>query len=153
MSRNTLPVADRLAIRELIDRYNDVINHREWTGLTGLFAPDAVWEMVGPVNLRFEGAPKIAGGIRWTVSRQEVLVQLCSAVVIEGHGPDRASVRSTMIEMSRVREGEPGVHAAGTYHDEVSRVDGVWRFARRVVRVCYSDSVPVPPAIHESRAS
>jgi hypothetical protein len=153
MSRNTLPVADRLAIRELVDRYNDAINHREWTVLTGLFTPDAVWEMAAPVNLRFEGAPKIAGGIRWSVSRQDVLVQVSSAVVIEGNGPDRASVRSTMIEFGRPREGEPGMHSAGTYYDQVSRVDGVWRFAHRVFRVRYTDNVAVPGEVHENRAS
>ena len=152
-SRNSLPVADRLAIRELVDRYNDAINHRDWTVLASLFTPDAVWEMATPLNLRFEGAPKIAGGIRWSVGRQEVLVQITSAVVIEGNGPDRAAVRSTMIEFGRPREGEPGMHSAGTYYDQVSRQDGVWRFAHRVFRVRYTDNLAVPGEVHENRPS
>jgi hypothetical protein len=153
LPRNSLPVADRLAIRELIDRYNDAINHREWTVLTGLFNPDAVWEIATPVQLRFESAPKIAGGIRWLVSRQDVLVQVSSAVVIEASGPDRASVRSTIIEFGRPREGEPGMHSAGTFYDQVCKLDGVWRFAVRMFRVRYTDNLAVPGEVHENRPS
>lgn len=152
-SRNFVPVAERLAIRELVDHYNDAINHRDWTVLAGLFAPDAVWEMAEPFNWRFEGAPRIAGGIRWIVGRQELLVQITSALVIESIGPDRATVRSTMIEFGRPREGEPGMHSAGTHYDQVAKQDGLWRFTHRVFRVRYTDNLPVPGQVHENRAS
>ena len=154
MSRHGLPVADRLLIRELVDRYNDIINHREWTALTSLFTPDAVWEMEGTTALRFEGAPKIAGAIRWNVSRQAALVQIGSGVVIEPSGLDRASVRSSVLEFARAREDEPGIHTAGTFQDQViKQLDGVWRFAHRVFRVRYTESLPGQGEIHENRAS
>lgn len=152
-SRHELTVADRLAIRELVDRYNDAINHRDWPMLATLFAPDAVWEIAAPVHLRLEGAPKIAGGIRWAVSRQEVLVQVTSAVVIESSAPDRATVRSTMTEFSRVREGDAGMQSVGTFYDQVSKLDGAWCFAQRLFRVRYSDIVPAPARLPEDRAS
>lgn len=154
LSRHGLPVTDRLLIRELVDRYNDVINQREWAALTSLFTPDAVWEIAGPTSLRFEGAPKIAGAIRWNVSRQVALIQIGSGVVIEPSGMDRASVRSTMLELGRAREDEPGMHTAGTFHDHVvKQLDGVWRFAHRVFRVRYTESLPGQGATHENRAS
>ena len=154
MSRHGLPVADRLLIRELVDRYTDIINHREWAALTGLFTPDAVWETAGPTSLRFEGAPKIAGAIRWNVSRQVALVQIGSGVVIDPSGLDRASVRSTMLELGRAREDGPGMQTAGTFHDHViKQLDGVWRFAHRVFRVRYTDSLPSQGEIQENRAS
>jgi hypothetical protein len=58
-----------------------------------------------------------------------------------------------MIEFGRPREGAPGMHSAGTYYDQVSKQDGVWRFAHRVFRVRYTDNLAVPGQVHENRAS
>jgi len=150
--RIELTVADRLAIRELVDRYNDAINHRNWVGLAGLFAPDATWEVAAPLNLRFESSAKIAGGLRWMIGRMELLVQVSSAVVITALEPDRALVRSTMIEFSRQRPGGAGMRSTGTHHDEVQRTAGTWYFKHRTFRTRYLDHAPLPGEVHENCA-
>ena len=143
---------DRLAIRDLIDRYNDAVNHRDWAALRETFTEDAIWEVAAPVNLRFQGAGEIAGGIRGSVGRQEFLVQSSSAIVIEQTTSELASARSTMIEMGRPKEGGPGMHAAGTYYDELAKVNGKWRFKHRIFRVRYMDEIAVPGKIYENVA-
>jgi hypothetical protein len=40
---------DRLAVRELIERSSDLINHQEWTRLMSLFIDDIVWERRPPM--------------------------------------------------------------------------------------------------------
>lgn len=144
-------VAARLEIRELIDRYNDAINHRNWTNLRALFAADAVWEVAPPIDLKFQTADKIAAGIEWSVGRLEFLVQTSSAVVIELHTPQRASARSTLIELGRPKPGgPPGMRAAGTYYDELTREGGTWRFKHRMLRVRYMDEVANPGQVFEN---
>ena len=144
-----LAVADRLAIRELIDRYNDAVNHRDWSSLRDLFASDAVWEVAPPIGLHFEGSQAIADGIEWSVGRQEVLVQSSSSIVIEMQSSERATVRSTLVEFGRPKASGVGIHAAGTYYDELTQENGAWRFKRRTLRIRYIDEVAVPGAIYE----
>ena len=55
---------DRLAIRELIERYSDALNRRDFAVLAGLFTPDARWSADPPFDIAFEGeaiAPSIGG--------------------------------------------------------------------------------------------
>jgi ketosteroid isomerase-like protein len=145
-----LVVADRLAIRELIDRFSDAVNQRDFRHLQELFASDAVWEVTPPIGLRFEGAAKIADGIEWSISRQQVLVQISSGIVIELKSPQCATARSTVVEFGRPKETGVGMHSAGTYCDELAREHGEWRFQRRTLRVRYVDEVALPGQIFES---
>ena len=39
----------------LIGRYHAAINLQDWENLEDVFTTDAVWEVLAPVNLRFEG--------------------------------------------------------------------------------------------------
>ena len=145
-----LSVADRLAIRELIDRYNDAVNHRNWKELRELFAHDAVWEVAPPIGLHFQGSQQIADGIEWSLGRHEVLVQSSSAIVIEVQSPEQATARSTLVEFGPPKETGVGLHAAGTYYDELARENGTWRFKRRTLRVRYMDEVSIPRDVYET---
>lgn len=148
-SRMDATAADRLAIRELVDRYNDAVNHRNWVALEALFATESVWEVAPPISLKFEGAQKIAAGIQWSVGRLEFLVQSSSAIVVELQGADRATARSTLIEFGRSKEA--GMRAAGTYYDDVVKERGEWRFKHRTLRVRYMDSAESPGEIYDNR--
>jgi ketosteroid isomerase-like protein len=136
--------ADRLALRELVERYHAAINERDFVLLADVFAPDAVWEALAPVNLRFEGHDAILAGLRQSVGRQEVLVQSCSGVVVTLRDRATASIRSTLMEFGRERDGGAGWEAVGFYDDEVRKDDGTWRFIRRTLRVRYMGQREVP---------
>jgi ketosteroid isomerase-like protein len=129
--------ADRLAIRELIDRYHAAINRHDWELLDTLFASDAVWEAHAPINLRFDGHEAVMNGLRNSVLRQELLVQSCSGVNVMMEDASRTKVTSTLIEFGREKESGHGWCAVAFYDDEVRKDHGRWKFARRTLQVRY----------------
>jgi ketosteroid isomerase-like protein len=142
-SRDTA-TADRVALRELVDRYHAAINQRDFALLGDVFAPDAVWEALAPVNLRFEGHRSVIEGLRQSVGRQEVLVQSCSGVVITLRDARTASIHSTLTELGRERDGGAGWEAIGFYDDEARKDGDTWRFVRRTLRLRYMGKRDLP---------
>jgi hypothetical protein len=138
----------RVAVRDLIDRYHAAINRREWGLLSDLFAADAVWEALSPIDLRFEGHDAVISGLKASVGRQEVLVQSSSGLVIDLNGPDSATVQSTLIEFGR--ENGSGWSAVGFYADNVVLQGGSWRFVRRTLRVRYMGNAQVGGQVFEA---
>lgn len=136
-------VEDRLAIRELIDRYHAAINHGDVEMLASVFAEDAVWEVGEPVNLRFVGRAAIVEGLHRTVNRQEVLIQSSSGLVIRCTAPSLADVQSTLIEFGRERGTGKGWCAVGFYYDTVIKDDRAWRFKQRSLQLRSLGDVPV----------
>jgi hypothetical protein len=83
-------------------------------------------------------------GLRQSVERQELLAQSCSGVVVTLRDRATASIRSTLMEFGREREGGAGWEAVGFHDDEVRKDDGTWRFVRRTLRVRYMASARCP---------
>jgi uncharacterized protein (TIGR02246 family) len=140
VTENTLA---HLAIRDLLDRYTDALNRRDWGALQTLFTADGVWDAGGPEMgaqaFRFETAAACAAGIAGLVSPAELCVQSNHAVVIEVRG-DSASARTTVNELVLL-PGAPGLMTIwGTYHDDLRReADGEWRFRERRFRYTWID--------------
>jgi ketosteroid isomerase-like protein len=64
---------DKLAIQETMYRYSDALNRADWAAFEAVFAPDAVWEMHGPRDRRYEGAAAIAGNISRLVANVDMM--------------------------------------------------------------------------------
>lgn len=141
-------------IRELIDRYHCAINRKDWVLLADVFAEDAAWRALEPVNLAFDGRPAILEGLRASVLRQQLLVQNCAGVVITRTDEHTASVQSTLMEFGRENGAERGWAAVGFY-DDLVRLDGdTWRFVERTLTVRYMGDVDLSGQVFESgRAS
>ena len=137
--------ADRSAIRELCDLYHAAVNFRDWSLLADIFAPDATWYAMPPIDLRFEGISAIIEGVRASVERQEILVQTSSGLVIDLHGIGAASVRSTLAEFGR-EPGKDGWSAVAFFDDRVVKMDNVWRFAARTVHLRHLGAFPISGA-------
>lgn len=127
---------DQLAIRSLIDRYCDATLRHDWPALAPLFAPDAVWNVEGPMSITLTGREAVAGGLAQMVGSLPWLVQLPGAVVIDVQG-DRARARTTLHEVGRTPDGQP-MYSHGVYFDELVKEAGVWRFAKRAFRFRYA---------------
>jgi SnoaL-like domain len=134
---NAIPVADRLAIHDLLARYAWALDTGDIDGLVSCFTSDAVvieevfedpdrWE--GHAGIRRLGqhyfsAPGFPG-------RQHHVTQ----VLIAGD-ESRARVRAfTFVTECR---GEPPflLRFAGYYEDQVAKVQGEWVFTERVIRL------------------
>lgn len=95
---------DRLAVRDLIERSSDVINHQEWTALVALFTDDAVWERLPPTPWKLEGREAIRTFLAGNVDKLDVLLYAVSATAIDVQDPEHASARSTMSELIRFKK-------------------------------------------------
>ena len=133
---------DRSAIRELCDLYHAAVNFRDWSLLADIFAPDATWFGMPPIDLRFEGISAIIEGVRASVERQEILVQTSSGLVIDLHDTDAGSVKSTLLEFGR-EPGKDGWSAVAVFNDRVIKLDGMWRFAARTVHLHHLGTLPI----------
>ena len=130
---------DRLAIQDLINRYSDAVTRADWDQCEAVFAPDAAWE--SPLGLRFESRAAFLEVLRSTTST-DLLIQTPHSSVITLIGPDRAKATSTIHELSRgvvpanSKLGKAGaeinVDQFGIYYDDLARIDGLWKFTRRV---------------------
>ncbi|AKF04871.1 nuclear transport factor 2 family protein [Sandaracinus amylolyticus] len=136
---------DRLAIREVLDRASDAINHHEWDRLETTFASRIVWERRSSDAWRLDGREAIRAFLTGNEEHIEVLLYAVSATSIELHDAGHATARSTMSEHIRVLETGATVHVVGTYTDELVREDGEWRIAHRTFVPRYEEDGP-PPA-------
>lgn len=120
---------DRFAIRELIDRYCDAVNERDWDAFAGCFAEDGVWDVGPPISFRHEGRSQIFNFVRTEVPKRECIIQTAHAVKITLNG-DAATARSTMREIIRSPDGS-GMQMWATYYDTLIRAAEGWQFKLR----------------------
>lgn len=120
---------DREAIRELLARYCFHLDGYTLAELGALFTQDGWWisrngSAQGPAGIEtFMGAlvpPPAPGAGR---------KHLTTNIVIEPDG-DRAAVKSNFLVV-RDTDAGPAISVAGTYVDEVKKVNGAWLFQRR----------------------
>lgn len=133
---------DRLAIRELVERWSDGTNNHDWAALEDLFTEDAVWDVGAPLNFRIEGSKQIVAALREKMRPSQYVVQTPHAIIVTVQG-NTASARSTIHEVCRFADGT-GLEMMGTYFDELVRTDMGWRFQRRNYRCTLLN--PHPPA-------
>ena len=139
---------DVVAIINLVNRYTDAINRRDWATVSDVFAEDGIWDVggpdAGPFCFLFEGRGAVVSGIRGLVEGLEFLVQKSFAPVITVSG-DRATASVTVEEESRAPGAIDGGHIFGMYTDHIRRdADGQWRFERREFRFIYMETRQYP---------
>ena len=151
---------DRLAIQDLIFRYSDAVTRADWVQCEAVFAPDAVWE--SPLGLRFDGRAAFVEMLRTTTSN-DLLIQTPHSPVITLVDTDRATATTTIHELSRgVAPADSALGAAGAeinidqygvYYDELARIDGQWKFTRRVFVPVYIHTGGVVGDVFTSRSA
>ena len=120
-------VADRLAIRERIEAYNDAVFRHDLADYAECWAADAHWE-VG--EHRAEGRQAISDlWVKLMAGFERAGMYVAhGAVSIDG---DTATARSYMLEMLKQIDGAERF-VSGRYDDDLRRDDdGEWRFVSR----------------------
>jgi SnoaL-like domain len=134
MSVDSSALADRFAIRELIDRYCYAVNERDWAALESCWDEDGVWDVGKPLNFKLEGRKAIVGIASTKISEEDYVVQTPHATVIWLDG-EQARAHSTMTEVVRHKGGAGGMQILATYTDSLIKRDGQWRFKVRTYRI------------------
>jgi hypothetical protein len=136
-------LAAHIAVRDLLDRYTDAVNERDWVTLAQLFTDSGVWDLRtvdGQHNQLFEGGQEVAEGIGRLVETTQRVIQMNHAPVIQVEGR-QATARSTIQEVSWMPDGT-SVVLFGTYHDTIIQgEDGEWRFAKRQFRMKHFEAL------------
>lgn len=136
-------LGDRMAIRDLADRYAMAVTCRDWAAVAACFHDDATWAVPG-VGLAFAGREQIAEGIRGAVEPNAFHMLMPHAFVIDSLSPDRATARSVLHEVFQRPGGTDGAKVLGVYTDLVTRRDGLWLFADRRFDIYLMDASGLP---------
>ena len=130
---NPAELADRLAIQDVLHRYAELVDRREWTALEEVFAEDAT---VDYASTGGQSGP-LRPVMEWLARALEpwpLNLHFISNVRIELDG-DRARARS-YFQAPMGRVAADGTHEAvvnaGYYRDELVRTPEGWRIRERV---------------------
>lgn len=123
-------IEDRLAIRELLDRYADAVNRRDADAWKATWAEDSVWNLSV-----IEGMEDVVGRdnivAAWTEAMQRFpfvnMMFVPGHIAVDGH---RATVRSYTSEVATTSDGAV-IRPRGRYDDVCIKQNGEWLFARR----------------------
>jgi hypothetical protein len=113
-------LADRLALHELPGRYGDLIDDRDWDGLSQIFLEDATFEVLGDVLEGLDGIRDFMRGANHP--RTHLMTNVYADETSEG-----VILRFRIIAMRR-----DGRIVSGRYRDVVVKTDDGWRVASRV---------------------
>ncbi|MGO9875207.1 MAG: nuclear transport factor 2 family protein [Acidimicrobiia bacterium] len=133
-------ILDYVAICRLQAAYADAVTRRAWSDLDELFLPDAPVQVdtVTSAPIELVGAAGIGNFVSGAVERFEFF----ELVILNVHvlaDPDADSdaqrselrSRSFTCELRQERANGHWTNAFGIYHDNLRRVGGRWRYARR----------------------
>ena len=123
-------LADREAIRELTSDYCQRVQRGDVEGVVELFCEDGSIEMGETLNRGHE---------QLRSSYREALAEMTPKPFIHNHviELDGLSARGICsVEIRLVQDGR-AYDAAGHYHDDYRKLDGHWRFQRRVLIIYY----------------
>src|SRR5262245_55471543 len=134
------PLEDRLALRDLAERYARAVDRRDWALAEQLFTQECV--LVGP-GFELVGRDRILAGLRnverYSATQHSVHNQL---VEIEGDRA-RGETYCTAHHLYE-REGQPRKLSWGIrYQDRCARGGGAWRYERRELLLDWSQDLPL----------
>jgi hypothetical protein len=133
---------DRLAIRDVVERYSVSVTRRDWDEMASCFHENARWHT--SLGHDFKTRQGIREGIREVVEAMEFLVQMPHGQVIDDLTADRAKGRLVLNEMGRITGGAAGVFVLGVYDDVFTKIDGRWGFESRFFQAHYLDPAAPP---------
>ena len=133
-------LADRLAIRELVERYTLAVTRRDWDAMAACFHEESRWRTSPPFGHDFSTREGIRKGISEAVSSSDFLVQMTHGVVIDDLTPERARVTVVLNEVGRRSHAQTGLFLLGVYHDTVTKNAGRWGFEDRYFQAYYVDT-------------
>jgi 3-phenylpropionate/cinnamic acid dioxygenase small subunit len=135
MTRPSLDAADRVEIIELMARYGNIIDEREYSRTAEVFTADAVYDVS---DFGFGVARGIDAIVEvWTNSATHPLAHHITNVEVRPSGDGTIRVYSKIIAV-----GYKGRVGSGTYKDIVVKRPEGWRIAERVVLLRSPAAIP-----------
>ena len=139
--RSSGPLEDRIAIRELIDSYNDAVMRFDPNDWSANWDIDGVWSLPGRGEVT--GRDNIVPF--WTAVMSQIVVDgfFASAGIITVDGD---AAHGTWYQQEFLRDlpdkGGAKRFVIGEYTDDYVRRDGRWLFSKRIYKVRTSETRP-----------
>jgi len=132
---------DELEIRQLLARYANALDDRDWKRLASCFTPDATGDYGRIAQLADYAA--IEALCRRSLEPLDASQHLVGSVEVELSG-DTARSRCALQAQHTRRGCEGGDHytIGGTYRDELVRTSDGWRIRHRQLQVSWQDGNP-----------
>jgi hypothetical protein len=147
-------VADTMAIQGLAIAYAHAVDDTDWDRWEALFTPDAHIDYASSGGIVGNPAAMAA----WLPDAMAIFTWTMHSIYsheIRFTADDRATGRVHLFNRNGVEwKGESEIFdVGGFYDDDYVRVDGSWRFARRVERTVYLDGGAFAEMLREMIAS
>ena len=130
-----LELSDRIAIAELMARYGNIIDDRQFSRASEVFAPAIVYDVSDFGEGILRGTDAIVAA--WTKTNDHPLAHHVTNVEMWLDPDGTVRVRSKIIGV-----GHKGRVGSATYRDIVVMTANGWRIIERVVTLRSSQSVP-----------
>lgn len=147
-------ILERFCVHELINRYVDALNHRDWQRYADCWTEDCVFEMTvaesqtpvsdkmtttqRPIGVRTQGREGILNLVG-TYNRYPWLFQIPSGVHVELAAREAANIRHIL------QVSSSALYLIGICYDRAVKQDGQWRLAHRDYRPSYWESRDAMP--------
>ena len=156
LERRVQQLEDEKSIREVIVRYGEYLDARDYAGYASLFASDGVWtggfgSAKGPAAIQ-EMLEKNLGKAEAGFINKSNFHLMTTAVIDVDVSGNTAKARSRYMFFTATPDNKPTAALAGRYFDELVRENGQWKIKSRTTHgvIPYRDgnnpNRPPPPA-------
>lgn len=132
------PAEDRLAIRELVESYNDAVMRFDGEAWASNWRDDASWTL--------PGAGEIKGKDKFFPIWQQAMSAFSFVGFFASAGPILVTgdtARGTWYQQEFLHQKDGAKRAiTGRYQDEYVKVDGRWYFQKRVYEILNAEETP-----------
>jgi uncharacterized protein (TIGR02246 family) len=128
---------EKLAIRELLERYCDAVNQRSEQAMAQTWAEDAVWDLPHLDMGGLQGREAIMSSWVEAMKMFPFVNMMAMPGFIEVNG-DTATMRCYTSEVAVMQDGTE-IRPRGQYDDKCVKINGQWYFAHRKFTVLHGE--------------
>ena len=141
IQQNTGPVADRLAIRELIESYNAAVIEKDAAKWIANWVDDGIWNLGGG---NIEGKQHILESWLTIMAPYEYASVFAQPIFIQV-ADDKGMAQWHTNERLKLYSGDEML-AVGRYKDRYVRINGVWKIKQRDYSVVFTSTRSSAPS-------
>ncbi len=158
LEKRVQQLQDQQAVREVLIRYGEYLDARDYAGYASLFAKDGVWtggfgSATGPAAIQEMLEKNLGKPEPGFINKANFHLMTTAVVEVDG---DTAKARSRYTFFTASPDNRPTAALAGRYVDELVRENGTWKIKKRTTHgvIPYRDGndpnrPPPPPALND----